>query len=340
MRRSATLEQLEDCGEQNARGLLMLLARIYRQTRRMAEAAGTRAAAAQHARHQHVARGRDGHADLSGSTEGGRRSVADRKELASAWKATPKSLARRAEVVVAYARAAMACDDHEAAEAELRALLERAMGRSRRARVRRTGTGRTVHDARTRRTVAARASRPMLRCCSLVRGCRCEAELYGKARSYLETSIAIRPAARSVSIARRLMEQLGERERAIRRCTMRSCMRSAARPSCRRSAHAAGRIAGKRIGRTALTCRTRTHHPASIAADPHRRGGRNDPRRGATRRVESAAQLQGRALFVVPRAHSLGPRSYTRSGRPLGLMAEEEREGYALLCQAHATGAS
>jgi HemY protein len=42
------------------------------------------------------------------------------------------------------------------------------------------------------------------------------AELYGKARSYLETSIAIRPRLETYHLLAVLMEQLGERDRAVK----------------------------------------------------------------------------------------------------------------------------
>ena len=42
------------------------------------------------------------------------------------------------------------------------------------------------------------------------------AELYGKARSYLETSIAIKPRLEAYQLLASLMEQLGERERALK----------------------------------------------------------------------------------------------------------------------------
>jgi HemY protein len=42
------------------------------------------------------------------------------------------------------------------------------------------------------------------------------AELYGKARTYLETSIAIRPRLEAYQLLASLMEQLGERERALK----------------------------------------------------------------------------------------------------------------------------
>src|SRR6185436_14212541 len=44
----------------------------------------------------------------------------DLNELRAAWKETSKSLAKHPEIVVAYARASMACGDHEAAETALR----------------------------------------------------------------------------------------------------------------------------------------------------------------------------------------------------------------------------
>ncbi|MGH8185164.1 MAG: hypothetical protein ACREUC_01265, partial [Steroidobacteraceae bacterium] len=42
------------------------------------------------------------------------------------------------------------------------------------------------------------------------------AELYGKARTYLETSIAIRPRLEAYQLLASLMDQLGEHERAVK----------------------------------------------------------------------------------------------------------------------------
>ena len=120
----ATLEQLEASGEQNARGLLLLLARASSDGR-LAAAAGTGAAAAQHARHSARARRRNRRADLSRSPEGRRRRGRSRRNCDAPGRTMPKSLAQPPDVVVAYARAAMACDDHEAAEAALRESIER-----------------------------------------------------------------------------------------------------------------------------------------------------------------------------------------------------------------------
>ena len=132
---------------------------------RLAAAAGTRAALAQHARHPACARRRNRRADLSGPAQGGRRRGRSRAAgvgvegaCRSRWHAAP-------DIVVAYARAAMACDDHEAAEAELREVLERALGRSSRAHLRRARDGRAVRSAGTRRILAAGASARMRHCC-------------------------------------------------------------------------------------------------------------------------------------------------------------------------------
>ncbi len=52
----------------------------------------------------------------------------------------------------------------------------------------------------------------MLTCAQLAT----RAELYGKARSFLETSIAIRPRLEAYQLLASLMEQLGERERSVK----------------------------------------------------------------------------------------------------------------------------
>jgi HemY protein len=209
----AALEQLENCGEQNARGL-MLLARIYRQQGawqklqtlepRLRNARGISTSLADETVTQiYLDR-------LKAATVSG-----DRKELASAWKATPNSLARRPEVVVAYARAAMACDDHADAEAELRSLLDERWDE---AAVLAFGelepTEPFVTLERAEQWLADHETDAalLLTCARL----SMQAELYGKARSYLETSIAIKPRLEAYQLLAALMEQLGERERANR----------------------------------------------------------------------------------------------------------------------------
>jgi HemY protein len=208
-----SLEQLEASGEQNARGM-MLLARAHRQRGdwqrlqelepRLRSTKGIPPGVADETVAQiHVDRIKA--AGASGQSS----------DLRSAWKATPKSLAQQPEVVVAYARAAMACDDHESAETELRDCLERHWDET---------AVLTFGDLETDEPfeLLERAERwlpehsedaaLLLTCAQLA----ARAELYGKARSFLETSIAIRPRLEAYQLLASLMEQLGERERAVK----------------------------------------------------------------------------------------------------------------------------
>lgn len=207
----ATLEQLDNCGEQNARGLL-LLARIYRQTGaweklqalepRLRTTRGIKTAALDEAVAQIYL---DRLKALS--------LEADRDALASAWKSTPRSLTRRADIVVAYARAAMACGEQATAETALCDFLDEhwveaavlALGELEPAEplVTLERAERWLHDHRDDATL-------LLSCARLAM----QAELYGKARSFLETSIAIRPRLEAYQLLASLMEQLGEPERA------------------------------------------------------------------------------------------------------------------------------
>lgn len=207
----ATLEQLDNCGEQNARGLL-LLARIYRQTGaweklqalepRLRNTRGIDSAVADETVAQI-------YLDRLKSLA----LKADHSALAQAWKAVPKSLARRPQIVIAYARAAMACDDHAAAESALRDLLDEqwdeaavlAFGELEPAEP-------LVTLERAERWLSEHRNDAalLLTCARLAM----QSELYGKARSFLETSIAIRPRLEAYQLLAALMEQLGERERA------------------------------------------------------------------------------------------------------------------------------
>jgi HemY protein len=206
-----TLEQLENCGEQNARGLL-LLARIYRQTGdweklqalepRLRNTRGIDTSVAD-----------DTVAQIYVDRLKSLALKADPAELAKAWKATPKSLSHRPDIVIAYARAAMACDDQASAESELRALLNEhwdeaavlAFGELEPSEplVTLERAERWLPDHRNDAAL-------LLACARLA----IHAELYGKARSFLETSIAIRPRLEAYQLLAGLLEQLGERERA------------------------------------------------------------------------------------------------------------------------------
>lgn len=209
----ATLRQLEASGEQSPRALL-LLARVFRQTGnweqlqalepKLRTARGIDKSVADEAVAQvHLDR-------LKALVD-----APDPHSLATAWKELPKSLAQRPEIVVAYARAATACEEHEAAELELRRALDKQWDE---AAILAYGE----LDAEEPLVLLERAEQwlparqedaaLLLTCARLC----LQAELYGKARSYLETSLAIRPRLETYHLLANLMEQLGDRDRAVR----------------------------------------------------------------------------------------------------------------------------
>lgn len=208
----ATLEQLEAHGELNARGLL-LLARVHRQTGtwqklqelepRLRSTRGITAAMADEA---------VGQIYLDRLNAAGAQADAD--ALRAAWKDVSKSLAQRSDIVIAYARSAMACDQHEAAEQELREHIERDWDE---AAILIYGELETDDPFKTLDRAEAWLPKhsedaALLLTCARLAG---RAELYGKARSYLETSIAIRPRLEAYQLLANLMDQLGERDRAL-----------------------------------------------------------------------------------------------------------------------------
>lgn len=209
----ATLEQLEATHEQNARGLL-LLARAYRQMSdwqklqalepRLRSTRGISAAMVD----ETVAQV---HLDRLKAAGG----KCDLTELRAAWKETSKSLAKHPEIVVAYARASMACGDHDAAESALRDCVNKHWDDE---AVLAYGELETSEPLKTLDRAEAwlpeHSDDPALlfTCAQLAT----RAELYGKARSFLETSIAIRPRLEAYQLLAYLMEQLGERERSLK----------------------------------------------------------------------------------------------------------------------------
>ncbi|WP_168160114.1 heme biosynthesis HemY N-terminal domain-containing protein [Steroidobacter denitrificans] len=208
----ATLEQLEAGGESNAR-TLMLLARIYHQTGawqqlqalepRLRSMRGiTEDMVDQTLAQVHLDR-----LKAAGAS-------ADKAQLQAVWKAVPKSMAQRADVAIAYARAAVACSDPDAAEAYLAECIARQWDE---AAVLAYGEVEGSDPLKPlEKAESWLASRPqdaalLLSCARLA----IRAELYGKARSYLETSIGIRPRPEAYQLLAGLMEQLGERERSL-----------------------------------------------------------------------------------------------------------------------------
>jgi HemY protein len=140
---------------------------------------------------------------------------ADGKQLAEVWQSLPSALAKRADVIVAYARAAIACRQFHPAEEALRKLIAERWDE---AAVLAYGE---IEDAEPLdvldRAEAWLPQHPLdpnllLTCARLA----IRAELYGKARSYLETSLSTRPRLETYQILAGLAEQLGERERSYK----------------------------------------------------------------------------------------------------------------------------
>jgi HemY protein len=141
--------------------------------------------------------------------------AADGKQLAAMWQELPKAVAKRADVIVGYARAAIACRQFHSAESALRDLLTEQWDE---AAVLAYGD---VEDPEPLdvldRAEAWLPEHPLdasllLTCARL----SIRAELYGKARSYLETSLSTRPRLETFQILAGLAEQLGERDRAYK----------------------------------------------------------------------------------------------------------------------------
>lgn len=209
----ATLEQLDASSEQNARGL-MLLARIYRQQGdwqklkalepRLRSTAGVPAALIDDLLAQV-------HLDMLKAAG----AAQDANQLEQAWRDIPKSLAKRSDVVVSYARAAMACNEQAAAESELRELLNTQWDD---AALLAYGDVELVEPLRSLQTVekwlVTRQQDPVL--LYVCAQCCIRTELYGKARSYLEASLGIRPRLETYQMLARLLEATGERDNAFR----------------------------------------------------------------------------------------------------------------------------
>lgn len=206
-----TLQQLDESGHQNPRGLL-LLARLYRQRGQFDKlrALESKLRAARRIPADAVDELMDqAYLEmLKAAAEAG-----NAEDLERAWNHASKPATRRPEIVLAYARGAMKCRNHKAAEEILRHFLDDEW-----------------HDALAsaygdlqlqdpleplavaEKWLRARREDPVL----LVTCARLSirAELYGKARSYLETSLAIRRHPETYQLLGNLLDQLGEKDRA------------------------------------------------------------------------------------------------------------------------------
>ena len=209
----ATLEQLDASGHQNARGL-MLLARIYRQQgnwqqlkaleSRLRNTAGVPVGVIDELLVQV-------HLDMLKEISASK----DRAQLTQSWREVPGSMRERPDVIVAYARAAMACGLHDLAERELRELLKSQWDE---AAILAYGELEIAEPfallQHLEKWLNDRPQDPLLlftcaRCC--IRN-----ELYGKARSYLEASLGIRPRLETYQMLAQLLELTGENQQAFK----------------------------------------------------------------------------------------------------------------------------
>lgn len=209
----ATLEQLDASGHQNARGL-MLLARIYRQQGnwqqlkvlepRLRNSPDIQPDAIDDVMAQV-------HLDMLKAAGAAK----DATQLAQTWRDVPSSMTQRPDVVVAYARAAMACGVHDLAERALRELLKSSWDES---AILAYGEVEIAEPLtllqHLEKWLNERPQDSVLlytcaRCC--IRN-----ELYGKARSYLEASLGIRPRLETYQMLAQLLDLTGERQQAYK----------------------------------------------------------------------------------------------------------------------------
>jgi HemY protein len=134
--------------------------------------------------------------------------------LSAVWDEATRAARRRPGVVVAYARGLARFGEPERAAAALRELLDADWNESAVLLYGELGGGDPLERLRIAEGwLRARREDPAL-LVSCARLCL-NAELYGKARSYLEMSQALRPRAETAQLLAQLLEQLGEGERAL-----------------------------------------------------------------------------------------------------------------------------
>lgn len=207
----ATLQVLDASGHQNPRGLL-LLARLYRQQgdfeklqaleQKLRGARGIRTTAIDELMDQAYLE------MLRVAAESG-----DPEKLERVWNDASKPATRRPEIVVAYARGLMRSGNHVAAEKVLRDFLD---GGWHDAAVAVYGEL-EIPDALEPLGVAERWLRDRREDPVLLVACArlsLRAELYGKARSYLEASLGVLRDPATYQLLGNLLDQLGEKERA------------------------------------------------------------------------------------------------------------------------------
>ena len=163
----------------------------------------------------------------------------DGAALEAAWSEIPRVLKKLPQSIVAYARSAIACGQHAEAEKVLRDLIDESGD----AAATRLYGDLVLPDAlgpleRAESWLRRRPEDPeLLATC----GKLClRADLIGKARSYLEASIARRPSSEHSLLLAELLEQLGERDGArtvLRDSVLRSVGRRPSLPRVRLRRH-------------------------------------------------------------------------------------------------------
>jgi HemY protein len=208
-----TLEQLDASGDLNSRGL-ELMARLCQKLGRSEQLRqlGPRLLSAKELPESQV---NELLAQVRLEAVRAAGEQANQAALEKAWSELPRAVRKLPGSVVVYARAAMACRDHPSAERALRELIDESADVP---AIRLYGEL-ALPDALVplERAEAWLRKRPedadLLGTCA--RLCL-RAELFGKARSYLEASLARRPNAEYSLILADLLDQLGERELAMR----------------------------------------------------------------------------------------------------------------------------
>ncbi len=134
--------------------------------------------------------------------------------LAAVWDEATRAARRRPGVVVAYARGLARFNEPERAAAALRELLDADWNEAAVLLYGELPGGDPLDRLRVAESwLRARRDDPAL-LVTCARLCL-NAELYGKARSYLEMSQALKPRAETAQLLAQLLEQLGEGERAL-----------------------------------------------------------------------------------------------------------------------------
>jgi HemY protein len=212
------LEQLDATGDQNTRGLT-LLARIYRQQGnwqklkqlepKLRNSSGVQSEAVDAVLAQvHLDRLK------AAGAEG------QLQNLEQVWREVPKSVSKRADVVVTYAQCAMQCRAWTLAEKTLRELLDEQWDETAV-----MAYGELANDECTLpdplhllHTVEKWLNTHPQNAILLMTCARCciRNELYGKARSYLEASLGAQPRLETYQMLASLLELSGERETAFK----------------------------------------------------------------------------------------------------------------------------